>query len=66
MWERLLAMAQEKGVSLGMVHLDGSTIRAHAKAAGAKNPQKGDLNVADAERVKRLAVLAKAMAQRHA
>ena len=37
-WERLLAMAQEKGVSPGMVHLDGSTIRAHAKAAGARKP----------------------------
>lgn len=38
-WERLLTMAQERGVSLGMVHLDGTTIRAHAMAAGAKNPQ---------------------------
>ena len=46
-WERLLAMAQEKGVSLGMVHPDGTAIRAHAKAAGGSdaepNPQKGDL-----------------------
>ena len=65
-WERLLAMAREKGISLGMVHLDGSTIRAHAKAAGARNPQKGDLNEADAERVRRLAALAEAMAPRPA
>ena len=34
-WERLLAMAQERGVALGMAFLDGTTIRAHQKAAGA-------------------------------
>jgi transposase len=34
-WERLLAMAQERGVALGMSFLDGTTIRAHQKAAGA-------------------------------
>jgi transposase len=34
-WERLLSLAQEKGVRLGMVFLDGSNIRAHQKAAGA-------------------------------
>ena len=60
-WERLLAMAQEKGVRLGRVPRDGTTIRAHAKAAGAKsgkpNPPKGDPNAADAARVKRLAAL---------
>jgi hypothetical protein len=28
-WERLLAMAQERGVQLGMTFLDGSNIRAH-------------------------------------
>ena len=33
-WERLLALAQERGVSLGMVFLDGTSIRAHQKAAG--------------------------------
>lgn len=65
-WERLLALAQETGVALGMVHLDGTTIRAHAKAAGARNAQKGDLNAADAARVRRLADLAGALAQRHA
>jgi len=34
-WDRLLAMAQERGVELGMAFLDGTSIRAHAKAAGA-------------------------------
>lgn len=67
-WRRLLAMAQKKGVRLGMVHLDGTTIRAHAKAAGARtaapNPQKGDLDEADAKRVRRLAALAEAMGPR--
>src|SRR5918997_1139665 len=34
-WERLLEVAQERGVALGMAFLDGTTIRAHQKAAGA-------------------------------
>src|SRR5918996_6167629 len=34
-WERLLGLAQEKGVDLGMTFLDGTSIRAHQKAAGA-------------------------------
>ena len=34
-WERLLDLAQERGVALGMAFLDGTTIRAHQKAAGA-------------------------------
>lgn len=35
-WERLLELAQARGgVQLGMAFLDGSTIRAHHKAAGA-------------------------------
>ena len=33
-WERLLGLVQERGVSLGMVFLDGTSIRAHQKAAG--------------------------------
>jgi transposase len=33
-WDRLLAMAQARGVELGVVFLDGTSIRAHAKAAG--------------------------------
>ena len=35
MWERLLLLAQERGVQLGMTFLDGTSIRAHHKAAGA-------------------------------
>ena len=34
-WERLLSLAQERGVALGMAFLDGTGIRAHQKAAGA-------------------------------
>jgi transposase len=34
-WERLLLLAQERGVQLGMTFLDGTSIRAHQKAAGA-------------------------------
>src|SRR3712207_1669970 len=34
-WERLLEVAQEGGVALGMAFLDGTSIRAHQKAAGA-------------------------------
>ena len=40
-WDRLLDLAQERGVELGMAFLDGTSIRAHAKAAGAS--KKGDL-----------------------
>jgi transposase len=62
-WERLLEAAQERGVALGMAFLDGTSVRAHQKAAGAA--RKGDL-----ERrgtcVRRLADLAAAMAPRRA
>ncbi len=62
-WERLLAMVQARGVELGMAFLDGTSIRAHQKAAGAaKKPtprRSGAL-------VKRLAVLVAAMAPRPA
>src|SRR5919112_836809 len=34
-WEHLLLLAQERGVRLGMTFLDGTSIRAHQKAAGA-------------------------------
>ena len=34
-WERLLLLAQERGVQLGMTFLDGTSIRADQKAAGA-------------------------------
>ena len=39
-WQRLLEMAQGRGVELGMAFLDGTSIRAHPKAAGA--PKKGE------------------------
>lgn len=34
-WERLLQRVQERGIELAMTFLDGTTIRAHAQAAGA-------------------------------
>lgn len=42
-WDRLLTLAQERagGLELSLAFLDGTNVRAHAKAAGA--PQKGDL-----------------------
>ena len=62
-WDRLLAMAQERGVELGMAFLDGTSIRAHAKAAGAS--KKGDLAHA-VEQVRRLGDLVAALAPRSA
>src|SRR5215217_6372963 len=35
-WERLLLLAQERGGQRGMTFLDGTSIRAHHKAAGAE------------------------------
>src|ERR671927_973312 len=41
-WERLLALVQAQlGIALGMAFLDGTSIRAHQKAAGAA--KKGEL-----------------------
>ena len=60
-WDRLLDAAQERGVQLGMAFLDGTSIRAHAKAAGAS--KKGDLE-RSVMLVRRLADLAAAMAPR--
>ncbi len=34
-WQRLLEATQQRGVALGMAFLDGTSIRAHQKAAGA-------------------------------
>jgi transposase len=34
-WEQLLTLAQDRGVQLGTTFLDGTSIRAHQKAAGA-------------------------------
>ena len=60
-WERLLALVQERGVQLGMTFLDGTNIRAHQKASGAA--RKGDLQLSETH-VKRLAALAEAMGPR--
>ena len=35
-WERLLDLVQRRGVALGMTFIDGTTVRAHQKAAGAE------------------------------
>ena len=60
-WERLLSLVQEGGVKLGMAFLDGSSIRAHHKAAGAA--RKGDLQRSETI-VRRLAALVAAMGPR--
>jgi transposase len=62
-WERLLAMAQARGIELGMVFLDGTSIRAHQKAAGAakKPPLRRDGVL-----VRRLVALVAAMAPKPA
>src|ERR671916_2875927 len=58
-WERLLDLAQQRGIALGMTFIDGTTIRAHQKAAGAE--KRGP--TARSERsVRRLAALAAATA----
>ena len=53
-WERLLDLAQARGAELGMTVLDGTSIRAHAKAAGAAKKGALEENVT---RVRRLAAL---------
>ncbi len=60
-WERLLGLVQERGVPLGMVFLDGTSVRAHQKAAGAR--RKGDLKLSETI-MKPLAGLVAAMAPR--
>ncbi len=60
-WERLLNLVQECGVELGMVFLDGTSVRAHHKAAGAS--RKGDPKLSEMI-VKHLAALVEAMAPR--
>ena len=62
-WERLLGLAQEKGVNLGMTFLDGTSIRAHQKAAGAA--RKGALQL-NGTAVKPWAARVGAMAPRRA
>ena len=61
MWKRLLTLVQERGVRLGMVFLDGTNVRAHQKAAGAR--RKGDLELSEMI-VNRLVDLGAAMALR--
>ena len=58
-WERNLV--QERGVQLGMTFLDGTNVRAHQKAAGAR--RKGALKLNETI-VRRLAGLVAAMAPR--
>ncbi len=60
-WERLLTLVQECGIKLGMVFLDGTSVRAHQKAAGAR--RKGDLKLNEMI-VKHLAALVAAMVPR--
>jgi transposase len=62
-WERLLAAARARGIELGVAFLDGTSVRAHQKAAGAA--KKGDLALSGTC-VRRLADLAAAMAARPA
>ena len=62
-WERLLNLVQECGITLGMVFLDGTSVRAHQKAAGAR--RKGALKLNETI-VKHLAALVAAMALRPA
>jgi transposase len=60
-WERLLNLVQERGIQLGMVFLDGTSVRAHQKAAGAR--RKGALKLNETI-VKPLAALVAVMAPR--
>ena len=60
-WERLLNLVQDCGIQLGMVFLDGTSVRAHQKAAGAR--RKGALKLSEMI-VKHLAALVAAMAPR--
>jgi hypothetical protein len=62
-WERLLVLAQERGVQLGMTFLDGTSVRAHQKAAGAV--ARGATR-RDGVHVRRLAALVAAMGPRPA
>ena len=62
-WERLLELVQQRGVALGMTFIDGTTIRAHQKAAGA---QKRGSTARNEMCAKRLAALAVATARKPA
>lgn len=40
-WERLLRIAQRRGIALGMVFLDGTGFRAHRNASGSRKERAG-------------------------
>jgi transposase len=60
-WERLLHFVQQRGIQLSMTFLDGTSVRAHQKAAGAR--RKGALKLSETT-VKHLVALVAAMAPR--
>ncbi len=62
-WERRRLLAQERGVQLGMTVRDGTSIRAHHKAAGA---EKSGPTARREMSVRRLAARAAATAPRRA
>jgi transposase len=62
-WEQLLLLVQNRGVRLGLTFLDGTSIRAHQKAAGAA--RKGHLQRSETN-VRRLAALVAGMGPRPA
>jgi transposase len=62
-WERLLELVQQRGIALGMTFIDGTNIRAHQKAAGAK---KGQATARNEMCARRLAALAAATAPKPA
>jgi transposase len=62
-WGRLLELVQQRGVALGMAFIDGTNIRAHQKAAGAK---KGGAIARSEMCARRLAALAAATAPKPA
>jgi hypothetical protein len=62
-WERLLDLAQQHDIALGMTFIDGTNIRAHHKAAGA---EKRGSTADSAMCARRLAALAAAMARKPA
>jgi transposase len=62
-WERLMERAQSRGIALGMTFLDGTNIRAHAKAAGA---EKRGPTASSATSVRRSAARVAATAPRRA
>ena len=62
-WQHLLELCQESGVSLGLALLDGTNIRAHHKAAGA---EKRGSRVRSATAAKLWADLVVGMARRSA